>query len=54
VRPPLRRPSTNDDTLIITHRAHRVHRAHGVHIRPANVLVGALLGFAAFLYFFLI
>jgi hypothetical protein len=42
------RPSTNDDTLIIPHRARRVH------IRPANVVVGALLGFAAFLYLFLI
>ena len=42
------RPSTHDDTLILPHRARRVH------IRPANVLVGALLGFAAFLYFFLI
>lgn len=47
--PSWKRPTSNDNTLIISHRSHR-----GRFLRQTNVLLGALLGFVGLLYFFLI
>jgi len=47
--PSWNRPTSNDNTLIISHRSPR-----GRFVRQTNVVLGALLGFAGLLYFFLL